>query len=111
MAYSEKKYGKARLIGGARVFHEFEDSVKAIEWHERMTKGWRRHFVTECMIYNDADCTDKMLRGFDMLAFRCDTEDYGLHKSYAWANEGKYGIEGMPEMLKRPERCEDSTDL
>lgn len=109
MAYSEKKYGKARLIGGARVFHEFEDSVKAIEWYESMTKGWRKHLVTECMIYNDADCTDKMLRDFDMVAFLLDTRKHGLHRAYAWANEGKYGIEGMPEMLKRPERCEDTT--
>lgn len=98
MSYSEKKYGRARIVGGVRVFHEFGNSVEAIEWHKRVTKGWRKVFVTDAMIYNDADCTDKMLAEFDMLALRFDTEDYGFHKAYEWAQQGKYGSD-MPEIL------------
>jgi hypothetical protein len=109
MAYSNKRYGKARIIGGARIVRVFESRDAAMAWHKRVTEEWRRVFVTEAMVYIDEDCTRPILQGFDMLRFRCDCEDYGLHKAYAWANEGKYGIEGMPEMLKRPERCEDTT--
>lgn len=103
-----KRYGKARLVGGIRFEREFDHPIKAIEWYKRMTKGWCKIFVTECMIYNNAECTRPMLRGFDMLAFRCDTEDYGFHNSHKWANEGKYGVEGMPEILKRPEQCQSA---
>ena len=95
-----ERYGKARLIGGARIVREFADAPSAYRWHDRVTKGWRRVFVTEAMVYADKDCTRKCLEDFDMLAFRCDTEDYGFHNSHKWANEGKYGIEGMPEILK-----------
>lgn len=97
-----KRYGKARLVGGLRIVREFNGAIEAYQWHKRVTKGWHRHFVTEAMVYIDKECTRKCLEGFDMLAFRCDTEDYGFHKSYEWANEGKYGIDGMPAILKRP---------
>lgn len=102
MAYNEKKYGRALLKIGCLTEKEFADSVEAVEWHKRMTTGWRRHLVDAAMIYNDKGCTDKMLRDFDMVAFLLDTRKHGLHRAYAWANEGKYGYEGMPEMLKRP---------
>lgn len=96
-----KRYGKARLVGGARIEREFDNALEALEWYKRVKKGWRRHFVTDAMIYNEKYCTRPMLRGFDMLRFRLDVEDYGLPAAYDWANEGKYGSEGMPEMLKK----------
>ena len=100
-----KKYGMARLIWGTRVRHEFDGSNEAVEWYYKVTKGWRKHFVSSAMIYNDEDCTDKIMREFDMFGFECDVEDYGFHFAYDWANEGKYGRKGMPEILKRPKPC------
>lgn len=98
-----KKYGVARLVGGMRISHEFEDSLQAIEWHRTVTEGWRRHFVTNAMIYEDAEHRRPMLEGFDMLRFRCDAEDYGFHNAYDWANEFKYGRD-IPEILIKPRR-------
>lgn len=94
-----KRYGKARLIGGAIVFREFDNTLDAYEWHLKMTKGWRRHFVTEIMLYADSDCTRRCLEGFDMLAFRCDTEDYGFHIALENARQLKYGYP-VPEIFK-----------
>lgn len=105
-----KKYGMVRLIWGVRIRHEFNGSIEALEWRERLTKSWRRHFVSASMVYNDADCTDKMLKEFDMLRFQCDSEDYGFHRAYEWVQEGKYGFEGIPEILIQPKRCEDTTE-
>lgn len=98
-----KKYGRARLIWGKRIARIFPGSIEAIEWHNKMTKGLRRHFVDACMIYNDAECTDKMLQEFDMYRFIVDSEDYSFHDAYEWANQHKYGGEDvMPELLIKP---------
>ena len=109
MAYSNKRYGKARYIGGARVVREFADAPSAYRWHERVTKGWRRVFVTDAMVYADKECTRKCLEGFDMLAMRCDTEDYGFHIALENARELKYGYP-IPGIFERVERCEDTTE-
>ena len=105
MANSEKRYGKARLRGGIRFERVFKEELDAIAWYDSIVLGWRRIFVTDAMIYEDAEHRRPMLEGFDMLHFRCDVEDYGLHHAYDWAQEGKYGSEGMPEIIKRPKRC------
>lgn len=97
-----KRYGKARLVGGIRVFHEFDNTLEAYEWHLKMTKGWRRHFVTEIMIYADRDCTRRCLQGFDMLAMRCDIEDFGFHTALENARQLKYGTP-IPELFKPKE--------
>ena len=98
---ANRRYGKARLVGGVRIERTFTSAMDARAWHRRMKEGWRRHFVTEVNIYSDKECTRSMLRGFDMLRFRLDCEDYGLPAAFDWANEGKYGWEGMPEMIKK----------
>ena len=100
-----KRYGKARLIGGARLLREFDNTLDAYEWHLKMTKGWRRHFVTDIMLYADKDCTRRCLVGFDMLAFRCDTEDYGFHIALENARQLKYGYP-VPGLFERAEQCE-----
>lgn len=105
-----KKYGKVRYVWGTRIRHEFDGSIAALEWRNRTMNGWLRFLISSSMVYNDADCTDKMLKEFDMLRFECDAEDYGFHRAYDWAQEGKYGFEGMPEILRRPKQCEDIID-
>ena len=108
MANSSKRYGGARLVGGIRISHEFDNPLQAIEWHRKVTEGWRRHFVTDAMIYVDDEHRRPMLEGFDMLRFRCDAEDYGLHNAYDWANEGKYGYD-IPGILIKPKDNGNST--
>lgn len=64
-------YCRARWFGFFRTLTTFDYACDALDWHCKMTTGWRRFFCV-AMAYYDFGATRKMVNAFDYYALAVD---------------------------------------